>query len=74
MSDDKQSHDRERIYQVSTNRGRASHKLRYVEASAPAEGDCRMCIGSIADRPSSQNNAPTTEVQDDDESPRREDQ
>ncbi|MGM7317580.1 GNAT family N-acetyltransferase [Idiomarina sp. ST10R2A5] len=38
---------RERIYQVSTNRERASHKLRYVEASAPIEEDCRLCVGSL---------------------------
>jgi ribosomal protein S18 acetylase RimI-like enzyme len=38
---------RERIYQVSTNRERASHKLRYVEASAPVEKDCRLCVGSL---------------------------
>jgi len=38
---------RERIYQVSSNREQASHKLRYVEASAPAEQDCRLCVGSL---------------------------
>ncbi|TDP39255.1 hypothetical protein DEU29_103151 [Idiomarina aquatica] len=71
MTTDSNDRDRDRIYQVSTNRGRSSHKLRYVEASAPADGDCRMCIGSIADQPKAR---PVTSVQDDDESPRREDQ
>lgn len=42
---------RERIYQVSSNRQRANHKLRYVESSAPAAGECKFCIGSLADTP-----------------------
>ena len=46
MTEEKAS--RERIYQVSSNRERASHKLRYVEASAPIEEDCRLCVGSLA--------------------------
>jgi ribosomal protein S18 acetylase RimI-like enzyme len=45
MTEEKAS--RERIYQVSSNRERASHKLRYVEASAPIEEDCRLCVGSL---------------------------
>ncbi|MGM0428902.1 MAG: GNAT family N-acetyltransferase [Pseudomonadota bacterium] len=45
MTEEKAS--RERIYQVSSNRERASHKLRYVEASAPIEKDCRLCVGSL---------------------------
>ncbi|RUO72955.1 GNAT family N-acetyltransferase [Idiomarina ramblicola] len=45
MSEEKAS--RERVYQVSSNRERASHKLRYVEASAPIERDCRLCVGSL---------------------------
>lgn len=41
---------RERVFQVSSNRGAARHRMRYVEASAPAQaGDCRMCVGSLAD-------------------------
>lgn len=40
---------RDRAYQVSSNRGRSSHKLRYVEATAPSTDDCRLCVGSIAD-------------------------
>ena len=74
MTTDSNDRDRDRIYQVSTNRGRSSHKLRYVEASAPADGDCRMCIGSIADLPKKPTRGSTTTAQDDDESPRREDQ
>ena len=37
--------ERERIFQVSSNRGSASHKLRYVEASVSVDElqDCRMC-------------------------------
>lgn len=41
---------RDRVFQVSSNRGAARHKMRYVEASAPAQaGECRMCVGSLAD-------------------------
>lgn len=41
---------RDRVFQVSSNRGLARHKMRYVEASAPAQaGECRMCVGSLAD-------------------------
>lgn len=39
---------RSRIYQVSSNREKSSHKLRYVEASAPDDEDCRLCVGSLA--------------------------
>ena len=39
---------RDRVYQVSSNRESASHKLRYVEGSAPASGECRLCVGSLA--------------------------
>lgn len=39
---------RNTIYQVSSNRESASHKLRYVEGSAPASDDCRLCVGSLA--------------------------
>lgn len=37
--------DRDRVFQVSTNRGSAQHKLRYVEASVASDelNDCRMC-------------------------------
>ncbi|MDV6315153.1 GNAT family N-acetyltransferase [Idiomarina sp. HP20-50] len=38
---------RDRIFQVSSNRENPSHKLRYIEASAPDESDCRLCIGSL---------------------------
>lgn len=36
---------RDRVYQVSANRGRSRHKVRYVEASAPEEGACKLCVG-----------------------------
>ncbi len=36
---------RQRVYQVSANREHASHKLRYVERSAPTTGECRLCVG-----------------------------
>ncbi|KXS36275.1 MAG: acetyltransferase [Idiomarina sp. T82-3] len=35
--------NRDRVYQVSANRESASHKLRYIERSAPEQGDCRLC-------------------------------
>jgi hypothetical protein len=37
--------ERDRVFQVSSNRGGAQHKLRYVEASVSTEElqDCRMC-------------------------------
>lgn len=41
---------RERVFQVSSNRGSARHKMRYVEASAPTQaGECRMCVGNLVD-------------------------
>ena len=73
MAKDSSAPDRAGIYQVSTNRGRASHKLRYVEASAPADGDCRMCIGSIADLPKKPASDTTAAAQADVESPPHED-
>lgn len=39
---------RDRVYQVSSNRGNARHKMRYVEASAPAAGECRLCVGNLS--------------------------
>ena len=44
------STQRDRVFQVSTNRGKASHRVRYVESSAPAEGECRLCVGNLSDR------------------------
>ncbi len=41
---------RDRVYQVSTNRTSASHKVRYVESSAPPEGECRLCVGTLQER------------------------
>lgn len=41
---------RERVFQVSSNRGNARHRMRYVEASAPAEGECRLCVGTLSER------------------------
>lgn len=45
--------ERDRVFQVSTNRGSAQHKLRYVEASVAAEElqDCRMCRVAITPQP-----------------------
>ncbi|RXS44389.1 N-acetyltransferase [Idiomarina sp. 29L] len=45
MSSDTPSRDR--VYQVSSNRESASHKLRYVEGSAPDTDECRLCVGSL---------------------------
>lgn len=49
---DKQDQDRKRdaIYQVSTNRNSASHRVRYVESSAPTDGECRLCVGNLTAR------------------------
>lgn len=52
-----QNKKRERVYQVSSNREKSSHKLRYIEASAPYEDDCRLCIGSLAATEASSNGA-----------------
>ncbi|HLV48120.1 MAG TPA: hypothetical protein VKY35_03560 [Aliidiomarina sp.] len=42
---------RERVYQVSSNRSSAKHKVRYVESSAPPEdGECRLCVGTLPER------------------------
>ncbi|MDX1804198.1 MAG: hypothetical protein R3292_08955 [Alcanivorax sp.] len=40
-----------RRLQFSSNRGAARHRVRYVESSAPASGECRLCVGSLADTP-----------------------
>ncbi|MCK7458627.1 GNAT family N-acetyltransferase [Idiomarina aminovorans] len=53
MTEEKQQ--RNRVYQVSSNREKPSHKLRYVEASQPAEQDCRLCVGSLAAENDDQN-------------------
>ncbi|CUS49296.1 MAG: hypothetical protein HLUCCO02_04600 [Idiomarinaceae bacterium HL-53] len=42
--------NRDRVFQISTNRGSATHRVRYVESSAPAEGECRLCVGNLSDR------------------------
>ena len=44
---------RERQFQVSTNRGRARHKLRYVESSVATgdEGECRLCRPNLSPEP-----------------------
>lgn len=44
-NDDKQ---RQQVYQISANRGRARHKMRYVERSVEETGDCRLCVGAIS--------------------------
>ena len=65
---------RDRVYQVSSNRQRASHKLRYVEASAPADGDCRLCVGSVADKSATDDAMKKATAASDGESSQREDQ
>lgn len=40
--------ERQRVYQVSANRGRSRHKLRYVESSVADTGDCRLCVGALS--------------------------
>ncbi len=41
--------ERSRRMQYSSNRGGARHTVRYVESSAPPEGECMLCVGSLAD-------------------------
>ncbi|RUO31115.1 SAM-dependent methyltransferase [Aliidiomarina soli] len=41
---------RDSIYQVSSTRSKSSRKIRYVESSAPAVGECKFCLGSLADK------------------------
>lgn len=41
--------ERDRVFQVSSNRGGGRHRVRYVEGSAPEAGECRLCVGSLAD-------------------------
>ncbi|MCK0152713.1 hypothetical protein MWU49_03290 [Alcanivorax sp. S6407] len=43
--------ERDRVFQVSSNRGSGRHRVRYVEGSAPEVGECRLCVGSLADHP-----------------------
>ena len=50
------STDRAWRLSFSSHRGGARHHVRYVEGSAPPAGECRLCVGSLADRPS---HAPT---------------
>ena len=38
---------RQQVYQISANRGRARHKMRYVERSVDESGDCRLCVGTL---------------------------
>lgn len=40
--------ERERVFQISANRGRSRHKLRYVESSLSETGDCRLCVGTLS--------------------------
>lgn len=45
QSDDEK---RQQVFQISANRGRAKHKMRYVERSLENTGDCRLCVGAIS--------------------------
>lgn len=38
---------RQQRYQFSANRDKASHRMRYVEGSAAADGDCTLCKGPL---------------------------
>lgn len=41
---------RDRVYQFSSNRGAASHRVRYVEGShglTENQGECRLCASSL---------------------------
>lgn len=48
---------RQQVYQISANRGRAKHKMRYVERSLEDTGDCRLCVGAI--RPEEEDTDPS---------------
>lgn len=48
---------RQQVYQISVNRGRARHKMRYVERSLEDTGDCRLCVGAI--RPEEEDTDPS---------------
>ncbi|WP_113906230.1 hypothetical protein [Aliidiomarina celeris] len=50
MSEKNEAPKRDAIYQVSTNRNSASHRVRYVESSAPIDGECRLCVGNLTAR------------------------
>lgn len=45
QSDDEK---RQQVYQISANRGRAKHKMRYAERSLEDTGDCRLCVGAMS--------------------------
>jgi len=45
---DNEKTERERVFQISANRGRSRHKLRYVESSLSDTGDCRLCVGALS--------------------------
>ena len=47
-----------RRMQYSSNRGGARHTVRYVESSAPPDGECQLCVGSLADKVSVTFNGP----------------
>lgn len=44
----KDDEQRQKVFQISANRGRARHKMRYVERSLDDTGDCRLCVGAIS--------------------------
>lgn len=47
-NDELSAEERERVFQISANRGRSRHKLRYVESSVSDSGDCRLCVGALS--------------------------
>ncbi|EKF73529.1 acetyltransferase [Alcanivorax hongdengensis A-11-3] len=57
-----QDKDSQRRLQFSSNRGGARHRVRYVESSAPPAGECRLCVGSLADTPLTVRLRPIREV------------
>jgi hypothetical protein len=62
--------DRDRVFQVSTNRGSAQHKLRYVESSVAADElqDCRMCRVTYTAQQGTQSNDTNQPTDEDDHS------
>jgi hypothetical protein len=61
--------ERDRVFQVSTNRNSAQHKLRYVEASVAADElqDCRMCRVALVAQPAATETEQTPPAKDEDD-------
>jgi len=45
---DQQALDERPGFRFSANRGKASHRVRYVEGTAANTGDCRLCQTALS--------------------------